>query len=457
MKKTTVFLSICLAFLFFISASIESTIYEGSASVAGDGYLPESGLFAATDSFPVNTEIIITNLENERTVKVKVARGLDYPGLQAVLSRDAALTLGLNPKSIGRVSMSQAETASRLFTPGDPDYDPAAYAAANKLNPALFDFDEKKETAAAITSPPPYTESNSTDEDIRKQPALEKEAPQIAEPVQIKDEPQIAAIPEKPGTYESKDNTAALAQTPPPYINNHYEYNYYFEPAVPRSPVAPEPEINPQYILEPVRPQQPQPGGREYIVDQAYIIPPIRELPPKAAAPGPQLNPAEIIPPIRELPPKELNPASNPAEIIPPIRELPPKELNPAPNTAEMIPPIATAPLPPPFPALTPVPAPTTIPDAVPAPADNNNFSVPVISGLEKGKYYIQVVAGAEAEGIESEIRKIGRSLPLAVQRTGVENRIYRLLIGPVNLGESGALLERIKASYKDAFVRVGT
>jgi hypothetical protein len=35
---------------------------------------------------------------------------------------------------------------------------------------------------------------------------------------------------------------------------------------------------------------------------------------------------------------------------------------------------------------------------------------------------------------------------------------VYRVLVGPVNLGESGALLQRFKRSgYKDAFIKQGS
>jgi hypothetical protein len=84
-------------------------------------------------------------------------------------------------------------------------------------------------------------------------------------------------------------------------------------------------------------------------------------------------------------------------------------------------------------------------------------FSVPVIDGLDRGRYYIQLLAGSQVDGIESEIKNIGSNFPVTVQNAGSEARpLYRLLVGPVNLGESGALLERFKRTYKDAFVRYG-
>jgi hypothetical protein len=77
---------------------------------------------------------------------------------------------------------------------------------------------------------------------------------------------------------------------------------------------------------------------------------------------------------------------------------------------------------------------------------------------LEKGKYYIQVAAFSRADSVERELTRIGGSVPLAIQNGGTPERpVYRVLIGPVNLGESGALLQRYRAMYNDAFVRLGS
>jgi cell division septation protein DedD len=74
---------------------------------------------------------------------------------------------------------------------------------------------------------------------------------------------------------------------------------------------------------------------------------------------------------------------------------------------------------------------------------------------MEKGKYYLQLAALSRTEQVESELSKIGRSYPLAVQNVG---SIYRILVGPINPGESGPLLQRFKGiGYKDAFVRQGS
>jgi cell division septation protein DedD len=81
---------------------------------------------------------------------------------------------------------------------------------------------------------------------------------------------------------------------------------------------------------------------------------------------------------------------------------------------------------------------------------------VPLIASLEKGKYYLQLGAFSRPESVESAIAAIDKTYPLAVQNGGnSEKPLYRILVGPLNLGESGAALQRFKGSgYKDAFVR---
>jgi hypothetical protein len=70
--------------------------------------------------------------------------------------------------------------------------------------------------------------------------------------------------------------------------------------------------------------------------------------------------------------------------------------------------------------------------------------------------YYLQLRAFSKTELVQAELTRLGDSYPLAVQAGGSpEKPLYRVLVGPVNLGESSALLRRFKGSgYGDAFVK---
>jgi hypothetical protein len=132
------------------------------------------------------------------------------------------------------------------------------------------------------------------------------------------------------------------------------------------------------------------------------------------------------------------------------------------PDPNYFIPPISanTAPAdnyePPAIKVIPPVPQ-TVIPPAASASTTITQFSAPIIESFVKGMYYVQIGAYRTAQTVESEISKIEKNLPVALMKVESEDGpIYRVLIGPLNLGESGAILQRYKAIYKDSFLRVG-
>lgn len=100
-----------------------------------------------------------------------------------------------------------------------------------------------------------------------------------------------------------------------------------------------------------------------------------------------------------------------------------------------------------------------SVPSSSASSASGSAFSVPLITTLEKGKYYVQLAALSKSELVEPELSKIGKSYPLAIQTIGSQDHpLYRILLGPINRGESGALLQRFKGiGYADAFVRQGS
>ena len=94
------------------------------------------------------------------------------------------------------------------------------------------------------------------------------------------------------------------------------------------------------------------------------------------------------------------------------------------------------------------------IPDAAPV----SGFSVPVITAMEIGWYYVQVAAYANREAVEYEVsRRLDRNLSVLVMPTGTEDRpVYRILIGPLDFADSAAILDRYKSVYQDAFIWQG-
>jgi hypothetical protein len=83
-------------------------------------------------------------------------------------------------------------------------------------------------------------------------------------------------------------------------------------------------------------------------------------------------------------------------------------------------------------------------------------FTVPIINTMQTGMWYVQVAAFSHSDSVKSEINRIGPVHPRVVQITETDSGpVYRVLLGPLNQGESGAMLQRFKSiGYNDAFIR---
>ena len=136
-----------------------------------------------------------------------------------------------------------------------------------------------------------------------------------------------------------------------------------------------------------------------------------------------------------------------------PSEARPPTDTGPVPDPNYFIPQIVSpAPAPAQPPAQVTVPAPTPPPASPPA-----VFSVPVVTQLDSGMYYLQVAAYRSVEAVQQEISGLDSNMPVIVMRAGTtEEPVYRVLIGPLNLGESGAMLERFRHTNRDVFLRYG-
>ena len=99
MKRICVIFAVSAALIILVSASV----WEGTAAVAAGSELPETGLYMATNSFPINTVVDVTNLENGKTIRLIAFSALETPGLLALLSREAANSIGLENRTIGRI------------------------------------------------------------------------------------------------------------------------------------------------------------------------------------------------------------------------------------------------------------------------------------------------------------------------------------------------------------------
>ena len=491
MKRIATTLALALSAAALLTGA---SVWEGAAVAAAAGELPDSGYFVATNAFPKNTVVDVKNLENDKTVRAVVSGGLDAPGLLASLSREAASAIGLSYRDIGRVRMTMPADPIAFarfnegFEPnGDPDRNPqaaiAAASAGTEALPAgaapvlgsapapaadeetpidLADAAPAEEAAApvaapvaAVTSPlegtgaeaAPTTESPAAE--AAPAAAVAAEAAPVeaapAEAVAVVAPPEGSALAEEPLAAESAPTTPPAAETvaviaPPAEAAPVDGALAAAEPAVVAEPTV-EPVAAPAVVEAPVAP----------VAGTGPAVEPVPETAaPVGVPPGQTVDVALV--PAEERPPVTTEAPALPAEaeVAPLAEPVVAPASAPAAAPEVVAPELAAAPLAAPVAAAALPPAETS---TLPA------FSAPVIALLEKGKYYLQLGAFGKPEAVEAALAKIGKTYPLAVQSAGsAANPVYRVLVGPVNLGESGALLQRFKRSgYKDAFVKQGS
>jgi hypothetical protein len=257
--------------------------WEGSAMMGSYGDFPPGGYFAACNSFPRNTAVEVTNLENGKTVTVIIVRGLDNPGVFMMVSAEAAEALGLRQGKITRVRAVEPRSVSSLApsagsrTALDADFNPRLLAA-EELERMGYDIVETPAETKVASEPASQPASEPV-----SQPAPE---PALAEVIGS-GLPVIAPLPVEP-----MDDGPRMVQDlvrPEPAIAE----------AVPVPVPAPEaPRIRsderpdainggkPKPVRTVVLPELPEPEAPAAL---AAVEPQITDLEPAAAEPGPEI------------------------------------------------------------------------------------------------------------------------------------------------------------------------
>ncbi|MCD6396199.1 MAG: hypothetical protein J7L71_01545 [Spirochaetaceae bacterium] len=107
------------------------SVWDGSVSTARYGYLPQSGLYAASNAFPQNTLVTVTNPDTGKTVDVTVLERLEDNTVFLALSADAAEAIGISYGGLFYGHISEQNKLSGVnendlpYNP-DPDINPSA-------------------------------------------------------------------------------------------------------------------------------------------------------------------------------------------------------------------------------------------------------------------------------------------------------------------------------------------
>jgi hypothetical protein len=382
---------------------VGASVWEGAAAVSDGADFPEKGYFVATASFPKNTVIDITNLENDKTIQAVVSASLDAPGLLAVLSRETADKIGLKKNAIGRIRISQPSdsVAFSRFTDG-----------LSAVGTPFVDSDAAEKTTGDTAEEESVFVSDLggvSDTGVNtERDAAAEEKTETLYIVELDDSPDVSTLAVPPeseslsGSFSGEDDIPEIAAVETPPAEAAFGETAPAEPALAETPPA-----EAAFAETP----RPVPPGEE-LYD--YSLVPAEERPPVEA-------------PLYIIDPDSIIPGISGGESFRPEDE---GYVSILPVTPDEVPSINVSPL----------------------------FSAPVISSLESGSYYVQLGAYSRLETIESEMARIDSSYPVALFNAGsAEKPVYRILLGPLNLGESGAVLKRFKSvGYKDAFVRKG-
>ena len=461
-----------------------SSPWEGAAAVAPNGELPATGRYVSTNSFPVNTVVDITNIETGRSTRAIVANKLDSPGLLALVSREAAQLIGMRAGSVGRIRMTQPS-------------DPIAYLRFKEgVAAGIADYD----SGNVITE---ETFREETSRENANQTVPEQPQPPVQPPVQPPSQQQTVQQPPPPSQSVNNEPSPAANQTASGYLlepewggrsSNIVNLPQYLpEEVAEEKPVeeahpqevaeeTPVEEAHPQEIAEetPVEEAQPEEIAEETPVEEAQPEEiaeetPVEEAQPQEIAeetPVEEAQPQEVAEetPVEEAQPQEIaveTPVEEeqPQEIAEetPVEEEQPQEIAEA---AEYN--IVPAPERPPVSDLYGIDPASIIPGIADAPAKPEEeiaelkeeerqeeliFSIPRVTELRSGKYYVQIAALDSVESVENAVRQIDTSYLPVIYKDG--DRWYRILLGPLNQGESAAVLQRFKSiGFKDAFVR---
>jgi len=431
-----------------------SSPWEGAAATAPEGVLPVTGYYVATNSFPRNTVVDITNIETNRSTRVIVAGGLNSPGLLAVVSREAAEIIGMKAGSISRIRMVQPSDPiaylrfTESMSTGYPDYDSGNVITEQNLLEEVYGDDtysppavvQKTQEAPGVSGPSYLLEPEWGGTDghrIVDLPGYTVPVEEIAEqPVQQSDNPWYTVDDSLSLKGEVVKNVSPKYEESPPkeivkdvpvYIAERLRDDFEKETSEFiveefRDEIVKE---VPVYIAETTRDEiiKDVPEKIEYVAEtpkqqEQFVEPPKQYEQPEQPAQIQQQEHADyVLVPTDEKPPEGIY-GIDPSDIIPGI-------------TARPAQPVVTAPV------------------------DTTSFSVPRIYQLDRGSYYVQLAALDTPESVENAVSKIDHSYQPKIYKDG--DNWYRVLLGPLNQGESAAILQRFKTiGYKDAFVRQG-
>jgi rare lipoprotein A (peptidoglycan hydrolase) len=413
---------------FLVSAA---GFWDGNAALQRGDATFESGLYAASNSFPKDTRIFIENLDTGKTATATITDRIEgRSDILVLLSPKAAEALGIPQGTLASVRVTL--TSGRNSAPAQPSE--RALSLDPDLNPAAaYPSDER--TRASDTA----------------RPSLES-LPATQAPVALAEAPLPTSMPETPPAERNPADqqadqaiiAAAAARTPqkqlflPPREDEKFSYHKPVETQTAQTtPTETQPRIT-AVIGEPTAVPAPARTGDITLAEAAA---PEESRPQEIVSAGPASPPIGSSGEITALAVPEPQGEEQAAAAVEPVQtEVSSSAVTP--STAPEGPKLALIAPEVPLPAqagVAPVLKATTIPRVTKA-----------------NTYYLQLGAYASekvAQDLAASLPSTYPTLVVAPASTGAG--MFRVLIGPLNRAESGTVLTRFRyRGFPDAFLK---
>jgi len=443
-----------LGFLLVLALSAHAeSFWDGNAAVQRGDAAFEAGLFAVSDAFARDTEIVIVDLASGKTTTARVTGRIDDRlDILVLLSPAAALPLGLEAGDVAfvRVTIRKPDAGSAPILAEDtapstdPDRIPAPVKGEAATAPAV-ETAKASETAEAVATAPAEAGEAAVHEEAAEAPAG------TAEDI-VTSAADAAFLAELAARSPQKQLYL------PPREDEMFAYQKPVEPPAAASAgtveVAEQPEETAATAVEVTAASRPEiasdagpsePVGTSGPIALAEAQPPLPELVETLAAAAPEPE-AESGEPVAE----PAATVTGTAAAAGPAAE--PQETKPEEVVAAAAP-VAK-------PAESAVAAtPVTKPEEAPAAAAVKPAAVPTVldlPGTGSFTWYLQLAAYSNEALAKGTAARLSPTYPVLVLAPPAGSKpLYRVFIGPLNRAESGTLLAYFRyRGFPDAFVR---
>jgi len=100
---------------------------------------------------------------------------------------------------------------------------------------------------------------------------------------------------------------------------------------------------------------------------------------------------------------------------------------------------------------------PSPQPAVQPVSKNTKPFNAPIVTSLERGKWYVQIGAYTKTGLMEEAVNRVGTTSPVVIHSVGTDaNPMFRVMLGPFSQSESKTVQQRFKTKGYDTFLRSG-